>query len=238
MVGVEQACMDHGRWELAYRLTLLDEPPSQLWSYRQAGYDPKLKAFAPLCPQRWTTIALATGRSLAPGGLEQVESRPFPSLLSSSSSVRETAIHSREEEGPYDSEHDNLSCSFVSFGDSGEEFDGGSTKNQKIPKSHIEQMSQHEAAGNSAVLGGGSGRGSLGLGFSSPKNSSPELDAPEAQRNEVGVVRQVPFPSWVEQFVRQLLGARTSFSFFLVRPAAVVVMTSLLRLSSRFRGLS
>ena len=64
MVGVEQACMDHGRWELAYRLMLLDEPPSQLWSYRQAGYDPKLRAFAPLCPQRWTTIALAYSKEI------------------------------------------------------------------------------------------------------------------------------------------------------------------------------
>ena len=64
MVGVEQACMDHGRWELAYRLMLLDEPPSQLWSYRQAGYDPKLRAFAPLCPQRWTTTALAYSKEI------------------------------------------------------------------------------------------------------------------------------------------------------------------------------
>eukprot|EP00435_Cladocopium_sp_Y103_P016348 s3554_g4.t1 len=64
MVGVEQACMDHGRWELAYRLMLLEEPPSQLWSYRPSGYDPKLKAFAPLCPQRWTTVALAYSKEI------------------------------------------------------------------------------------------------------------------------------------------------------------------------------
>ena len=64
MVGVEQACMDQGRWELAYRLMLLEEPPSQLWSYRPSGYDPKLKAFAPLCPQRWTTVALAYSKEI------------------------------------------------------------------------------------------------------------------------------------------------------------------------------
>eukprot|EP00438_Fugacium_kawagutii_P033689 Skav201145 [mRNA] locus=scaffold2068:57644:63547:+ [translate_table: standard] len=34
MVGVEQANLDSNRWELAYRMMLLEEPPSQLWSYR------------------------------------------------------------------------------------------------------------------------------------------------------------------------------------------------------------
>ena len=55
----EQAAQDNNRWELAYQLTLLEDPLAQLWSYRQAGQNPRLRAFAPLCPQRWATIALA-----------------------------------------------------------------------------------------------------------------------------------------------------------------------------------
>lgn len=64
MIGVEQAAMDSGRWELAYRLMLLEEAASQLWSYRNTSFDPKLKAFSPLCPQRWTTIALAYSKEI------------------------------------------------------------------------------------------------------------------------------------------------------------------------------
>ena len=64
MVGVEQANLDGNRWDLAYRLMLLEEPPSQLWSYRSSGYDPKAKAFAPLCPQKWTTVALAYSKEI------------------------------------------------------------------------------------------------------------------------------------------------------------------------------
>ena len=59
MTSLEQAAQDNNRWELAYQLTLLEDPPNQLWSYRQAGQNPRLRAFAPLCPQRWATIALA-----------------------------------------------------------------------------------------------------------------------------------------------------------------------------------
>ena len=59
MTSLEQAAQDNNRWELAYQLTLLEDPPAQLWSYRQAGQNPRLRAFAPLCPPRWATIALA-----------------------------------------------------------------------------------------------------------------------------------------------------------------------------------
>ena len=59
ITALEQAAQDNNRWELAYQLTLLEDPPSQLWSYRQSSHNPRLRAFAPLCPQRWATIALA-----------------------------------------------------------------------------------------------------------------------------------------------------------------------------------
>lgn len=129
--------------------------------------------------------------------------------------MRATAIHSREEEGPYDSDHDGSMSSFVSFSADGNEFIDGSTKNLKIPKSHTEHTGQHETAGKCAVIGGGSGHDDSKQ--SESQRSSPKLDAPEVRYNDVGVLRQVPFPSWVEQFVRQLLGAKTSFSFFLVQ---------------------
>ena len=45
----------------------------------------------------------------------------------------------------------------------------------------------------------------------------PELDAGGEGDNVASLLREVPFPSWVEQFCRQLLSARTGFSYFLVQ---------------------
>ena len=64
MVGVEQGAMDGGRMDFAYKMMLLEEPPSQLWSYRQAAYDPRSRAFSPLAPQRWATCALAFSKEI------------------------------------------------------------------------------------------------------------------------------------------------------------------------------
>ena len=59
-VGIEQTVMDGGRWELGYQLTLLEEPPHQMWGSRMSGtHTGRLRSFAPLCPQKWATIALA-----------------------------------------------------------------------------------------------------------------------------------------------------------------------------------
>ena len=60
MVAVEQSVQDSGRWDLAYQLTLLEDPPSQMRAYKSGGnLNPRLRAFAPLCPQKWATVALA-----------------------------------------------------------------------------------------------------------------------------------------------------------------------------------
>lgn len=54
-----QAAQDDNKWDLAYPLMLLEEPPSQLWSYRPAVTQGRLRAFAPLCAQKWAIVALA-----------------------------------------------------------------------------------------------------------------------------------------------------------------------------------
>ena len=64
MVGVDQANLDGNRWELAYRMMLLEEPPSQLWSYRNQSFDPRAKSFSSLAPQQWTTVALAYSKEM------------------------------------------------------------------------------------------------------------------------------------------------------------------------------
>ena len=64
MTAMEQAAQDGNKWDLAYQLTLLEEPPSQLWAYRHAVTQSRLRAFAPLCPQKWATVALAYAKEV------------------------------------------------------------------------------------------------------------------------------------------------------------------------------
>jgi len=60
-VALEQAAQDQNRWELAFQLLLLEDPPPQIWSYRQGGapHTGRARAFSALCPQRWASVALA-----------------------------------------------------------------------------------------------------------------------------------------------------------------------------------
>ena len=55
---LEQATMD-GNWQIAYVLSLLEEPPSQLFSERSQAVSALGRPFSPLIPAAWSAIALA-----------------------------------------------------------------------------------------------------------------------------------------------------------------------------------
>lgn len=59
MVTLEQVAQDGGKWEVAYVLSLQQDPPQSLFTSKSAIANPRLKAFAPLCPQGWATTALS-----------------------------------------------------------------------------------------------------------------------------------------------------------------------------------
>lgn len=59
LVSLEQASLDGGKWDLAFLLSLQEEPPQALYTSRTSSANPRLRAFAPLCPQPWATSALA-----------------------------------------------------------------------------------------------------------------------------------------------------------------------------------
>ena len=44
---------------MAWLLSLQEDPPLGLFQARPATTNPRLRAFAPLCPPEWATIALA-----------------------------------------------------------------------------------------------------------------------------------------------------------------------------------
>ena len=61
VVGIDQYVQDGGRWDLGFQLMLLEDPPQQMWSYKNpaAAHTGRMKAYSPLCPQKWATISLA-----------------------------------------------------------------------------------------------------------------------------------------------------------------------------------
>lgn len=64
-VSLEQASLDGGRWELAGQLLLLEEPAAHVWSHRgNSSQTGRARAFAPLCPQRWATVAIAYSKEI------------------------------------------------------------------------------------------------------------------------------------------------------------------------------
>ena len=64
LVAVEQAAQDGGRWELAWLLALQEEPPPSIFQPRPTQTNPRVRAFAPLCPPIWTTTALSYVKEL------------------------------------------------------------------------------------------------------------------------------------------------------------------------------
>ena len=64
IVSLEQVAQDGGKWELGYLLSLQEDPPQSLFSSRAPSTNPRLRAFAPLCPQPWTSVALTYLREM------------------------------------------------------------------------------------------------------------------------------------------------------------------------------
>ena len=58
LVCLDQSVLDGGRWDLAYMMSLLDEPPGQMFLPRQTAANPRSRAFSPLSPVGWATTSL------------------------------------------------------------------------------------------------------------------------------------------------------------------------------------
>ena len=56
---VEQASLDANKWQLAWQMRLLDDPPQNLWISRGQSATGSRRPFAPLSAQSWNTVALA-----------------------------------------------------------------------------------------------------------------------------------------------------------------------------------
>lgn len=59
LVAVEQAAVDRGDWTLAFMLSLLEEPPMQVFQDRTMSMVHHTRPFGPLVPPAWTAVCLA-----------------------------------------------------------------------------------------------------------------------------------------------------------------------------------
>lgn len=50
LCSVDQACQDGNRWDVAFLIALLEEPPPGVFASRGGGANPRMKAFSPLIP--------------------------------------------------------------------------------------------------------------------------------------------------------------------------------------------
>ena len=73
MVAVEQAVVDRGDWTLAYMLTLMEEPPIQVFQDRTASIAQHARPFGPLVPPPWTAVCLSYLKDLEVLSSKKVE---------------------------------------------------------------------------------------------------------------------------------------------------------------------
>ena len=64
LCAIDQACQDGNKWDLAYLMALLEEPPPGVFSSRGSSANPRMKAFSPLVPQGWATTTISYVREM------------------------------------------------------------------------------------------------------------------------------------------------------------------------------
>ena len=92
MVAVEQAVTDRGDWTMAYMLTLMEEPPLQMFQERSMNVSLHAKPFGPLVPPQWTAVCLSYLKDLEVLSTKKTEtakkaSKAIPPAASASASA-------------------------------------------------------------------------------------------------------------------------------------------------------
>ena len=73
LVALEQAVTDKGDWSLAFMLTLLEEPPIQVFQERATNLVHLSRPFGPLVPPQWTAVCLSHLKDLEVLSTKKVE---------------------------------------------------------------------------------------------------------------------------------------------------------------------
>eukprot|EP00435_Cladocopium_sp_Y103_P022128 s659_g5.t1 len=221
MTAIEQAVQDGNRWDLAYQLTLLEEPPNQLWGFRPAAAQSRLRAFAPLCAQRWATVALAYAKEL---DYIQNRKRDDKEISANSSSGYTEPISKakakKEAEVARRRKRKLIQRSRRSQGLEESPGIGGDPS----PSS---SMSARPRSPGTVIVGRGEPPNAHGALFchAGDMSCAEEDGNKKTQAHQFSALRtfpealpgKVPVSIWVEVQVRRLLASRTAFSLYLLR---------------------
>jgi len=97
LVAVEQAVTDKGDWSLAFMLTLLEEPPIQVFQERATNLVHLSRPFGPLVPPQWTAVCLSYLKDLEVLSTKKVETAKKASKTSPAEKVAGASEPDREE---------------------------------------------------------------------------------------------------------------------------------------------
>ena len=64
LCAVDEACQDGHKWDVAFLIALLEEPPPRVFSCRGSSANPRMRAFSPLVPQSWASTTLTFVREM------------------------------------------------------------------------------------------------------------------------------------------------------------------------------
>ena len=217
MVSVEQAVQDNNRWELAYQLCLLEEPPTQIWQSR-GGHSHRVRAFAPLCPQRWATACCL--------GLHQ-RGRLHPDQKAGTG--KETSSSCANPEGPAWTEEEAEVPKSKARSKRRGRMNG--PKSGKSPLSccsssvRVTTPNTGDAANDDrglswreeTVLADGRVDDSCLNTATTRHTCADEFDSSQETDDDAVTKAIVPFTRWVHLHVRRMLAAKAPFSYFLLK---------------------
>ena len=220
-VALEQAAQDQNRWELAFQLLLLEDPPPQIWSYRQGGAPRtgRARAFSALCPQRWASVALAYTKEI-----DYLQNRRQEVSKAKAQPPAQPLQPQPKKKGKFPRKGGARSRGGVVCLDLGEDDDACKAGGIAAPGS------AEEASRDSDEPGKASGKGSFQNAHGAMSSECryeeahgldwlPDGGGSETvQMNLVELThRSTSLHGWSQDMLRQILLARTSFSYFVRR---------------------
>ena len=200
LVALEQCAQDGGRWDLAWVLSLQEDPPPSIFAARPPQTNPRLKAFAPLCPAPWTMVALNYVKELDTISSRRTEMRgggkPAGGGQTETSLSKEEECASFVVGGKLDSKKDGLSSRAWRAPDELMQFGSSFSVGRGGDESHGPDLSN-----SSSVADLGSGSFSCKEATSLPKTW--------------GNMQEYSYRTWCRELLGKVMNSRTSFSSFL-----------------------
>ena len=215
MVAIEQAAQGQSKWDLAFQLTLLEDPPPQIFSYSTSIFHTtgRARAFSALCPQRWATVALAFAKEM-----DYIQSRrqERAKLLSQDlpaqrEDTQRRRLHKARAE----------LVEKIGFFPIGQPPVSPLLSPAPLPSSSTSVRASGSAARGRGVQVAPAGQ----VGWPSGSGEfDTEIGAHQSEPDERGVLQSLSVAAWPDLVFRNLLRSKTPFAWFVHRAILHAVM--------------